>query len=247
MINGSNSRALTIPIIMILTKYAQSCFLVEAGGGESEKKGQKSGRTGILIDPGSYVPKETVAAFRDIDVVLYTHIHNDHCYPEYLKTILNNNRPLVLTNAEVAQKLKGFSVMVMEDGEKRAVDGVQIKMVKAVHGYRPGMDNYPQQANGFIISDLVSEGKTSVYHCGDTIAFPHDYKADVVLVPVCGHAVVMEPDIAVDFCLKMKATLTIPMHYDSDNHPKGTERFEKYAQEKGLKYRVLRPGEEVEV
>ncbi len=228
---------------MILTKYAQSCFLLEAEG--------KSGRTRILIDPGSYVPKETVAAFRDIDVVLYTHIHNDHCYPEYLKTILNNNQPLVLTNAEVAQKLKGFSVKVMKDEEIKVVNDVnnnlQIQMVKAVHGYRPGMDNYPKQANGFIISDLVSESKTSVYHCGDTIAFPHDYRADIVLVPVCGHAVVMEPDIAVDFCLKMKVKLTIPMHYDSDNHPRGTERFELYAKEKILKYRILRWNEKIEV
>ncbi len=216
---------------MNLTKYAQSCFLIAAGGSR------------ILIDPGSYVLKETIAAFRDINIVLYTHIHNDHCYPEYLKAILKNNQPLILANEEVAQKLKGFPVTFMEEGEKRVINGVQIQLVKAVHGYRPGMQEFPKQANGFIISDE----KASVYHCGDTIAFPNSYHADIVLVPICGHAVVMEPDIAVDFCLQMKAKLTIPMHYDSDNHPKETERFERYAQEKKLKYKIVGWGESLQI
>ncbi len=218
---------------MRIIKYAQSCFLLETG---SQK---------ILIDPGELVPSETIEKFKEIDFILYTHIHNDHCFPEYLQKIVRMNKPEVLTNGEVAEKLKDFKVTVMRDEETKKIGKVEIQMIKVVHGFLPRMKTggFPKQANGFIIKD----SKTSVLHCGDTICFPHNCKTDLVLVPICGHGVVMEPSVAIEFCLDINPKLAIPMHYDSDKHPQGTELFEKLAKEQGLKYKVLEPGEGVEL
>ena len=67
---------------MKITKYPQSCILVET-------KGKK-----ILIDPGTYVYEQTDIKpedFKDIDVISVTHKHSDHCFPEALKIIKENN------------------------------------------------------------------------------------------------------------------------------------------------------------
>jgi L-ascorbate metabolism protein UlaG (beta-lactamase superfamily) len=216
---------------MKLTKYAQSCFLVETEG----KK--------ILIDCGDMVNEEIVNNFRDIDVLLFTHTHNDHCYMDYVKKIFENSNPLIFGNDEIVEKLNEFDVTVVKEGDVNEFDNIKIETTKAVHGYWFLMKDKPlPKPNGFIIRDSTS----SVYHCSDTIAFYPQYQADIVLVPICGHGVVMEPDIAVEFCLEMNAKLAVPMHYDNDKHPLGTERFETYSKEKGLNYKVLNNGESFE-
>ncbi|MCK4589752.1 MAG: MBL fold metallo-hydrolase [Nanoarchaeota archaeon] len=217
---------------MKITKYAQSCFLIET-------KGKR-----ILIDPGNlndFKPED----WKEIDILLLTHRHHDHCLPETVKVIVENNKVEILCNSEVAEMLEGIKVMVMEESDKKDFDGIEIEMTKAIHGYLPAMKDtgYPKESNGFIIRD----GKTSVYHCGDTLSFEHNYKADVVLVPICGHAVVMEPLVAIEFGEEMGAKLIIPMHYDSDKHQMGTEEFERLAKEKGINYKILKNGESIEI
>jgi len=219
---------------MKLTKYAQSCFLIKTEGKR------------ILIDPGHYVDEEIIKKFRNIDLILITHIHNDHCFPDYLKLIQENNHPEILGNEEVVEKLADFKVTVVKEGDVKEISKIKFEVVKAVHGWNPLMIRKypgPPLTNGFIIRD----SKTSVYHCSDTVAFPNDYKTDVLLVPACGFGVVMSPDIAVEFAMVMKPKLTIPMHYDSPKHLiQDTKFFEEYAKKRGLNYKVLQNRESTE-
>jgi len=223
---------------MKITKYPQSCFLIEAEG----KK--------ILIDLGNLVFELhdiKLEDFREIDIVLLTHKHDDHCYPEALKTIVENNTPLILTNPEVQEIIKnnGIESELIAIDEERAFGNVKIRAVPALHGYNVNMKDkgYPKDNNGFLITDTI----TSVYHCSDTICFENKTKADVVLVPICGHAVVMEPDVALEFCSAINPKLIVPMHYHSDKHPLGTEKFEELAQKASVDYKVLKEGEEIEL
>jgi len=219
---------------MKITKYAQSCFLIET---ETKK---------ILIDPGCYVEKEIIQNFIGIDLILLTHSHSDHCSSDNIRLILENNKAKIYGNKEIVNVLKEFEVTLLEIENSNDFEGIQINSVKAVHGYNPSVEDKPLPiSNGYIIDD----GKTSIYHCGDTLAFYHEYKADIVLVPACGFGWVMEPEIAVDFCLAMNCKLAIPMHYDSPKQQflNGKDRFEKYAKEKKLKYKILKNGENVEI
>ena len=93
----------------------------------------------------------------------------------------------------------------------------------------------------------MDAGEKSVYHCGDTLRFQHEYKADVILIPICGHAVVMEPSVALEFAEDVGAKLIIPMHYDAPTHPQGTDKFEELAKEKGINFKILKDGESIEV
>ena len=224
---------------MKITKYPQSCVLIET-------KGKK-----ILIDPGNLVYNQTDVKpgdFKDIDIIPLTHKHPDHCFPEALKVIKENNpRAIILANKEVNEILKTENVdsELVNIRDIKEYDEIKIEIVEAQHGYLPRMDekSFPRDNNGFIIDD----GKTRLYDCGDTICFNNDIKSDIVLVPISGHGVVMEPDVAVEFCQKIKPKLVIPIHYDGPKHPQGTDKFEEEIKKTNLNYKILENKESIEV
>ena len=224
---------------MKITKYPQSCVLLE----------YKNKR--ILIDPGKFVYEQTDMKpedFKDIDILLLTHRHSDHCMPEAVKKIKENNPNMViLSNPEVGDILskEGVNIDVVKEGDIKEFNGIKIEVVEAVHGYNVNMKDkgFPKENNGFVVDD----GKLRVYHCSDTICFRNEIKADVVLVPICGNAVVMEPRVAVAFCQEINPKLVIPIHYDGPTHPQGTERFEEEIKKTNLDYKILKNKESLEV
>ncbi|MCX6707415.1 MAG: MBL fold metallo-hydrolase [Candidatus Woesearchaeota archaeon] len=226
---------------MKLTKHAQSCFLIETNGKR------------ILIDPGKYVFDKKVEGldpgqFKDIDILLLTHRHHDHCFPEALKVIQKNNLKMkIYCNKEVEEILKkeGIKCNVVKVGNTMKEGGVKIDVVKALHGYKSDMldINFPKENNGYLIE---SENKR-IYHTSDTIGFYTDLKTDILLIPICGNGVVFEPKEAVEWCEMIKPGLVIPMHYDGLRHLTGTERFEGYIKKTDLKYKIIRNGETIEV
>jgi len=223
---------------MKITKYPQSCVLIETNG----KK--------ILIDPGNLSegivePTE----FKDIDMMLITHKHSDHCFPEYIKIVKENNPNMViLANLEVSSILSEGEIdsETVKIGDVKELGNIKIEIVRADHGVCPSTmkpGSLPKENNGFVIDD----GKLRLYHCGDTIAFLNETKTDIILVPISGHGVVMEPLVAVEFCQRMNPKLVIPIHYDSDKHPKGAEKFEEEIKKTNLKYKILKNKESIEV
>ena len=88
---------------MKITRYAQSCVLIEA-------KGKR-----ILVDPGVIGHDESLLEdWKDIDLLLVTHKHGDHCHEEAIKEI---NMSLSLSGTYSAFKdflraLEGSSRMI---------------------------------------------------------------------------------------------------------------------------------------
>lgn len=225
---------------MKITKYPQSCFLIEI-------KGQR-----FIIDPGNMVkthmPEFNIIDWQNITAVLITHKHSDHQDAELLKEIknLNPNVP-VYTNSEVAGilKEKGIITNIIKEDDILDFGEIKIEVTLAKHGYIYLMKGggYPKENVGYIIDD----GEHRVYHTSDTIMFEHNLKADIVLAPICGHNVVLEPISAIEFAENdMHANLLIPCHYENENHPLGTEAFEMVAEKLNYtKYKILKNGETV--
>ena len=227
---------------MKITKYPQSCFLLES-------KGEK-----IIIDPGNMVKTHMsdfdINSWTNIDIILITHKHSDHCDAELVKEIQNQNpNALIYTNSEVAQILKenGINTNVVKENDNLEFNDIKVEVTPAQHGYLYLMKGgkFPKENIGYIIDD----GKHRVYHTSDTIMFEHNLKADIVLAPISGHNVVLEPLCAIEFANNdIGADLLIPCHYEHENHPIGTSWFEEAAKKLNFtKYKILQNGESIEI
>ena len=222
---------------MKITKYAQSCFLLETD------------KLRILIDPGnlcysdSFKPKD----FGKVDVLLLTHTHNDHCFSEAVKEIKENNPDMpIIGNDEVAAKLKEEAAMEditeIEVGDKKEFDKIKVEVIKGIHGKYPIMKEIPKNV-GFVIDD----GKTTVYHSGDTLYYEGMPKVDVALLPICNNFVVMGIEDVYKYAKETNPKLIIPMHYDGPKHPRETKPFEVLMTSTNTPYKILKDGESVEV
>lgn len=90
---------------MKITKFGHSCVLIE-------EKGVR-----ILFDPGSFSNSQD--GVENLDIILITHEHADHCDPVSLKNILKNNPTVkIFTNSGVVSVLdkEGIKYDLLEEG-----------------------------------------------------------------------------------------------------------------------------------
>lgn len=215
---------------MKIIKYAQSCFLLSYKG------------ITILIDPGSYCYAQgfTPAEWPKVDVVLLTHSHQDHTWPEAIQVIDRKSRPLVLTNQEVARTLSEYAIHaeVLKPKYRMTVKGVTITGVWQVHGEPPNRMPKPEVI-GFLVDDAF-------YHPGDTMATDNPPHADVVAVPICGQ-VTMDPYEAAGWVKLIKPRFTIPMHYHNPKFITDPQLFVQAMGDSEIVTKVLSDGKSLAV
>lgn len=220
---------------MRLTRFAQSCVLVET----QNKR--------ILIDPGflqykkSYLTKE----WHNIDIILVTHWHVDHCHFEAIKEILKNPKSKFYTTQEVLNHYPELAANILKEGDILSLENIKIEVVHAAHGYTPylkgGKEVYENV--GYIIDD----GKKRAYQTSDTICFENNYKCDILFIPVNNHGLVMGPYEAALFAKETGARLIIPIHYDNPKFPVDLQEVEKIFMEHELNFRFIKIGETIEI
>lgn len=216
---------------MKITKYPQSCLLVET-------KGKK-----ILIDPGALKYKEEYFNIWDnVDIILITHKHPDHCNTEILKKL--NKKITIYSTKEVQNANKELKIDVIKESDIIKLGDITIEVVHAIHGYNPLLKGKEINENvGYIIDD----GKNRLYTTSDTICFKNEYKADILFVPVTGYGLTMSAYEAALYSKEVGAVLTIPVHMDNPAYPPNfnyiKEMFEKYE----VEYEILENDETIEI
>lgn len=109
---------------MKITKYPQSCLLIET-------KGKK-----ILIDPGTLKYKEEYFdIWNSVDIILITHKHLDHCNAQILEKINNNIK--IYSTLEVQKANKNLSINIIKENDIIELDSIKVEVVHAIHGYQP--------------------------------------------------------------------------------------------------------------
>lgn len=91
---------------MKIIKFGHSCLLLEENG------------VRILFDPGNFSDGKQDSV-RDLDIILITHEHQDHCDPQSIKNILQNNPGVkIFTNHGVGAILQkeGINFEIIEEG-----------------------------------------------------------------------------------------------------------------------------------
>jgi len=203
-----------MPSQIAVTRITHSCILVEIGG-----------RT-FLTDPWfstrpTYDQGEPIAVpvFRlpDLDGVLISHEHYDHCDLDAFSAYRNKKVPLLVPDTVVKQAVEhGFdNVLPMKPWQSTDVGGVTITATPAKHGV-------------YEIGFALQHGSESVYFAGDTMLIPELKEIprrlghiNVALLPTNGLQirslnylqVVMNATEAAELTAVLKPDLVIPHHY----------------------------------
>ncbi len=190
--------------------------------------------------------------FRDINYIFVTHGHGDHLGDSI--EIAKRTGATIVSVYEVGLycSSKGAKTHNMHVGGTFSFPFGRVKLTPAAHG-SSAVENdsiiYLGNPCGFIIE---VDGK-SIYHAGDTglIAdmelLGRYEKVDVALLPIGGNFT-MDPKDASIAAEMIKPSLSIPMHYKTwpiiDKDP---EEFRALAEERGVKVKILKPGDTLEI
>ena len=217
---------------MKITKYPQSCLLVET-------KGKK-----ILIDPGTLKYKEEYFdVWNSVDIILITHKHLDHCNTEILEKINDNIK--IYSTQEVQDVNKTLNINIIKENDIIELDNIKVEVVHAVHGYQPLLKGEKEiyENVGYIIDD----GENRLYTTSDTICFKNDYKADILCVPVTGYGLTMSAFEAALYAKEVGTTLTIPIHLDNPAFPPDYKFIEEMFNKYEVEYEILENEESIEI
>jgi L-ascorbate metabolism protein UlaG (beta-lactamase superfamily) len=133
------------------------------------------------------VPPLTTAAYDGVDVVVISHLHQDHCDVPSLAMLGRHVRIVVPRGGENFVRGNGFdNVVALAPGESHRVGPVSVTATPAVHdGGRP-----PFGPKAVAIGYLIAGPAYRIYFAGDTDLFEAmrdlSPELDLALVPVWG-------------------------------------------------------------
>jgi len=190
------------------------------------------GEKTIYIDPWQLSADQPIA-----DLILVTHDHFDHCSPEDIATLCDEDT-IVVANESAAELLGGKvagEVRAVEPGDRLMAAGIDIETLPAYNTNKfrePGTPFHPKEAKH--VGYIINVGNQRIYHCGDADDIPEmeSLEVDIAMIPVSG-TYVMTAEEAVKAAGKIKPNLVIPMHYGTIVGDRGdAEKFaEQYSGE----------------
>lgn len=220
---------------MKITKYNQSTLLLDTKG------------LRILIDPSSIgYTEKMLEEWINIDIILITHKHPDHCSIEAINQIVKRDSAVVYTTKEVSDKYD-LKCRIVASSNTYQFKDILIEVTEAVHGYLTGMrenDNEIKENVGYIIDD----GDTRLYTTSDTINFYNEYKCDVLCMPFNGNGLTMGLFDGLGFVKGIKPKLLLPIHMQ---HPlpfmnPDLNELRKMLDEEKINYVVMGVNESIE-
>lgn len=219
---------------MKITKYPQSCLLIEI----KQKR--------ILVDPGILLWDELfLSDWNDVDVVLITHKHADHCNQEAIKKISENGKTKVYSSGEVSKQFPDLKIEVVKENDLINIEKIKIEVVKAVHGYLPTLKGEKEiyENIGFIVND----GNKRFYITSDSVCFKNDYKCDVIAISISNHGLVFGGFDGALFTKETGAKLVIPTHCDNPIYPTNINEIRDSFEKLELNFKVLEIRESLEI
>ncbi|PYI50556.1 metal-dependent hydrolase [Paenibacillus flagellatus] len=206
----------------------------------------------LVIDPFLRGNELAVTKPEDIEVeyVLLTHAHTDHILDA--EPVARSNGATIVAIHELAAYMswKGLPTIGMNLGGTVDLGFAQAKMIQAFHSSGVVLDDeqkivYAGMPAGF----LIRAGGKTILHAGDTALFGDmkmigdRHEIDLAFLPIGDHYT-MGPDDAVQAAEWFRAKLVVPVHYNSfPPIRQDAEAFVRKLEERGLRGRVLAPGE----
>lgn len=222
---------------MKITKFNQSCLLLET----------KNKR--ILIDPGNIgYNKNLLNDWTDIDYILITHRHGDHCNVEAINTIVKRDNAKIYTTNEVVSNTNLINPIIIKQGDIIDLENIKVEVTKAIHGFFTKM----KKSGGEIFENvgyIIDDGEKRLYTTSDTINFNNDYKCDILCMPFNGNGLTLGIIDGVMFAQDINPKILLPIHME---HPLSfmnpdLELLKSEIEKSGIKYQLLNLKETIEI
>lgn len=173
-------------------------------------------------------------------VVLVTHAHNDHCFPQAINEVRTDDT-IVVAPKDCGEKLD-YAFESLKPGDESTFHDIKVKAVHAYNVKRFRSPGNPFHPKGYGVGYLVNvEGKT-IYFAGDTDVIPEMNELgpiDVALLP-CGDTYTMDNNDAAEATKIIKPKVVIPMH----TWDKNIDDFKNGIADTDTKFISLKEGEE---
>ncbi len=187
-----------------------------------------------------------------LDYIVLTHGHFDHAGE--VVSLAKKYGAKIYCNYELSSILKSEGVSEsqlepMNKGGSITIEGLKISLTHAFHSSSYDTSQgaiYAGEPCGIVLSD----GKTTIYHAGDTALFSdlkligESHKPQIALLPI-GDRFTMGPKEAAQAATLVGASLAIPVHYNT--FPVLTGTYAEFAEEcskYGISSKELAPGEQ---
>ncbi len=183
------------------------------------------------------------------DLILITHPHFDHCDPKSVEKLYTKGRTKVVAPAECAKDLKGVAkedFIAVAPGEFLELRGLPVATLPA-YNILPNRTRFHPKEKQWV-GYVLRVNRQTLYHAGDTDHIPEmeGLVGNLNLGFLCaGGTYTMSVDEAVQAAEKIKADITVPMHFipvdpkDVTKQRKEAERFKAAMEGKKMRAEVL--------
>ena len=103
-------------------------------------------------------------------VVLVTHAHNDHCFPEAINEVRTDDT-IVVAPKDCGEKLD-YSFESLKPGDELSFHDIGVKAVHAYNMKRYRSPGNPYHPKGYGVGYLIKIGGKTIYFAGDTDVIP---------------------------------------------------------------------------
>ncbi|MGZ6645427.1 MAG: MBL fold metallo-hydrolase [Solirubrobacteraceae bacterium] len=212
-----------------------------------------------------------------VSLALVTHLHSDHTDPPALARALAPGGVVLRPAPAEGGGLETIGMAAAERGLAELAIAQRVVAPWETVRSGPFEVTAIPAADGFgdpQVSWVVAAGGVRILHCGDTLFHGWWWLArmrcgpiDAAFLPVNGPVVnlphrqpqstlpaVMDPAQAAEAAALLEAGLAVPIHYDTLNNPptyaqveRPADAFARAAGARGVRARVVAPGEEVEL
>ena len=210
---------------MKITKFGHACL-------EFEENGQH-----LILDPGVYT--QPIEGRKEVQAIVITHIHDDHCYEEQLDRIVAGNPGITIYGTdEVKQRLAEsrpeFNTIAVHHGDFYEVGNYTLEffgdMHAEIHRSIPLIQNC-----GVMVNDKL-------YYPGDSFTQP-DREVEILACP--SSAPWLKISEVMDFIAAVKPKRCFPthnVHLSELGHQLNNGRIQAVTEQNGGKYEWLEIG-----
>ncbi|MFW9870266.1 MAG: MBL fold metallo-hydrolase [Candidatus Thorarchaeota archaeon] len=202
----------------------------------------KSGEKVVYLDlyRSKQLKKRVPENLEPASLVLITHAHNDHCFPEGINEVRTDDT-IIVAPENCGEKLD-YAFESLKPGDKSSFHDIEVKAVYAYNTKRFRSPGNPYHPKGYGVGYLLTiKGKT-IYFAGDTDVIPEMNDlgpVDVALLP-CGDTYTMDNKDAAEATQIIRPGVVIPMH----TWDKSVEEFKTGISDMETQFVSLKEGEE---